>query len=145
MKKKGLLESPRKDLLQNLAKNIGLSVCGGNIRKHSKEEYKCITESWMRENIDDRVKGCFPLTNGYLKVKLKDDIGVDDYDKAKSMPSHVGSYILSHSIRMMNEVINQIGGFYDNTIYYTNTDSGYIHKKYWSNLDDIGFVGKSLG
>ena len=45
----------------------------------------------------------------------------------------------------MNEVINQIGGFFNNSVYYTDTDSLYIHKKYWSSLVDKGFVGKSLG
>ena len=102
----------------------------------------------MTENFDDRVKEWFPLKNGNLIVKLEDDEGVDDFDKAKSintMPSHFGSYILSHSKRLMNSVINQIDGFYNNNIYYTDTDSIYIHKKYWSNLIDNGFVGKSLG
>ena len=45
----------------------------------------------------------------------------------------------------MDEVIIQIGGFYINSIYYTDTDSRYFHKKYWSNLVDNGFVAKSLG
>ena len=45
----------------------------------------------------------------------------------------------------MNEVINQIGGFYKNSIYYGDTDSMYIHKEYCSDLVDNGFVGKSLG
>ena len=45
----------------------------------------------------------------------------------------------------MNDVIRQIGGFYKNSIYYTDTDSLYIHKKYWSDLVDNGFVGKSPG
>ena len=45
----------------------------------------------------------------------------------------------------MNEVINQTGGFYINIFYYGDTDSMYIYKKYWSNLVDIGFVGKSHG
>ena len=103
----------------------------------------------MRENFDDRVKEWFSLKNGNLIVKLEDDEGVDDYDKAKSvntMPSHFGSYILSHSKRLMNAVFNQIGGFYNNTsIYNTDIDSLYTHKKYWSDLVDNGFVGKSLG
>ena len=89
-----------------------------------------------------------PLKNGNLIVKLEDDEGVDEYDKVKSvnrMPSHFGSFILSHSKRLMNEVINQTGGFYNNSIYYTDKDSLYIHKKYWSHLVDNGFVGKSLG
>ena len=80
--KRDLFKSQGKDLLQNLAKKIGLSVYGGNIRKDINEEYKCVTENWMRENFDDRVKEWFPLKNGNLIVKLEDDEGVDDYDKA---------------------------------------------------------------
>ena len=142
-----LFKSQGKDLLQNLAKKIGLSVYGGNIRKDINEEYKCVTENWMRENYDNRVKEWFPLKNGNLIVKLEDDEGVDDFDKAKSintMPSHFGSTILSHSKRLMNEVFNEIDAFYNNNIYYTDTDSGYIHKKYWNKLDEKGYVGKKL-
>ena len=146
--KRDMFKSQGKDLLQNLAKKIGLSVYGGNIRKDINEEYKCVTENWMRENFDDRVKEWFPLKNGNFIVKLEDDEGVDDYDKAKSintMPSHFGSYILSHSKRLMNDVFREIDGFYSNNIYYGDTDSGYIHKKHWSTLVKKGFVGKSLG
>ena len=146
--KRDLFKSQGKDLLQNLGTKIGLSVYGGNIRKDINEEYKCVTEHWMKENFVDRVKEWFPLKNGSLIVKLEDDEGVDDYDKAKSinkMPSQFGSYILSHSKRSMNNVIKQINGFYNNIIYYTDTDSLYIHKKYWSTLVEKGYVGKSLG
>ena len=146
--KRDLFKSQGKDLLQNLAKKIGLSVYGGNIRKDINEEYKCVTENWMRENFDDRVKEWFPLKNGNLIVKLEDDEGVDNFDKAKSvntMPSHFGSTILSHSKRLMNNVFNEIDAFYNNVIYYTDTDSGYIHKKYWNKLDEKGYVGKKLG
>ena len=45
----------------------------------------------------------------------------------------------------MDDLIKQIGGFYNNVNYYTVTDSLYIHKKYWSDLVDNGFVGKILG
>ena len=112
------------------------------------EEYKCVTETWMRENFDDRVKEWCPLKKCNLVVKSEDDKGVDDYDKAKSvntMPSHSGNYLLSHSKRLMNNVIKQIGGFYITCVYYTDTDSLYIHKKYWSDLVDNGFVAKSFG
>ena len=146
--KRDMFKSQGKDLLQNLAKKIGLSVYGGNIRKDINEEYKCVNENWMRENFDDRVKEWFPLKNGNFIVKLEDDEGVDDFDKAKSintMPSHFGSFILSHSKRLMNDVFREIDGFYSNNIYYGDTDSGYIHKKHWSTLVEKGFVGKSLG
>ena len=54
-------KSQGKDLLQNLAKKIGLSVYGGNIRKDINEKYKCVTENWLREKFDDSVKEWFPL------------------------------------------------------------------------------------
>ena len=146
--KRDMFKSQGKDLLQNLAKKIGLSVYGGNIRKDINEEYKCVTENWMRENFDDRVKEWFPLRNGNFIVKLEDDEGVDDFDKAKTintMPSHFGSFTLSHSKRLLNNVFNEIDGFYSNNIYYGDTDSGYIHKKHCSTLVEKGYVGKHLG
>ena len=102
----------------------------------------------MRENLDDRVKDRFPSKNGNLIVKLEDDECVDIYEKAKlvnTLSSHFGSYISPPSKRMMNDVIKKIVGFYNNSIYYTDNDSLYIHKKYWCDLVDNGFVGKSLG
>ena len=132
---------------QNVAKMIGLSLYGGNIRKDINEEYKCVTETWMRESFDDSVKEWLPLKNGNSIVKLEDDEGVDDYDKAISintMPSHFDSYIFSHSKRLMNDVIEQIGGFYNNSIEYADTDSLYIHKKYWSDLVDNGLFENLL-
>ena len=102
----------------------------------------------MKENFDDRTREWFPLKNGNLIVKLEDDEGVDDYDKAKlvnTMPSHLGSNILSHRKRLMNDVFKQIDGFYNNSFYYTDADSLYIHKKYWSDFVEKGLVGKGLG
>ena len=93
-------------------------------------EHKCVTVNWMRENFDDRVKEWFPAKNGNSLKKLEDDEGVDDYDKTKSintMPSHFGSFILSHSKRLMNNVIRDRDGFYCNNFYYGDTDSGYNH------------------
>ena len=102
----------------------------------------------MKDIFDDRVKEWFPLKNGNLIVNLEDDKRVEDFDKAKSMntlPSLFGRYILSHCERLMNGVIKQKGGFSYNSIYYRDTDYLYIHNKYWSDLVDNGFVGKSLG
>ena len=41
--------------------------------------------------------------------------------------------------------MNDVDGFYNNSIYYTDTDSLYIHKKYWSTSVEKGCVGKPLG
>ena len=102
----------------------------------------------MKENFDDRVKEWFPLKNGNSIAKIEDDLGIDDNDKAKSintMQSHYGTYILSKSKRLMNDVIKQLGGFNNNTIYYGDTDFLYIHMKHWSSSVDNGFAGKGLG
>ena len=88
------------------------------------------------------------MENGFSIVNLEDAAGVDEYDDARSvntMPSNFGSFILSHSKSLMNEVINQIDGFSNYSIYYTDTDPLYIHKKHWSSLSDNGFFGKSFG
>ena len=92
-----------------------MSVSGGNIQKDINEDYKCVTETWMRANFDDRVREWFPLKNENLVVKLEVNKCVDDYDKAKSMnimPFLFRSYILSLSKRLVIEVINQMGGFF---------------------------------
>ena len=62
--KRDLFKSQRKDLLQNLAEKISLSIYGGNIRKDFYEEFKCVTEKKMGETFDDRVKEWLPLKNG---------------------------------------------------------------------------------
>ena len=45
------------------------------------------------------------------------------------LPSHLGALILSNSKRIMNNSIREINGFYNNSIYYGDTDSLYIEKK----------------
>ena len=102
----------------------------------------------MRENLDDWVREWSPSKNRNLIVKLEDDKGVGHYDKRKSnntMPSYFRSCILSHCKSLMNDVIEQIDAFYNNSIYYTDADSLHIHKKHWSDLVDNGFVCVSLG
>ena len=44
----------------------------------------------------------------------------------------------------MDEVKYLIGGFFNNSFYYTDTDFLYMHKNYWSSLVDNGFFGISL-
>ena len=44
----------------------------------------------------------------------------------------------------MNGFIHAIDGFYTNDVYYTDTDSLYVESKHWDELNNAGFVGKSL-
>ena len=77
------------------------------------------------------------MKNGNFIIKLEVDAGVDDQILAKSTnqtPCHLGSYILSHSKRSMNNFFREIDGFYSNNVPYGHTDSAYHHKKQWSAL-----------
>ena len=109
-----------------------MSVYGGNNRKEVNEAYKCVTENWMRKNFDDSVKEWFTPKTGNFLVKVEDDEGVDDFDKAKSvntMSSLFGSCVLAHSKGLMNNVFREIDGFYRIFFYYGDTDSAYTQKK----------------
>ena len=61
----------------------------------------------------------------------KDDGLDDDCDIKNTLPAVLGAFILSNNKRNMNNFIREINGFYNNSIYYGDTDSLYIEKKYW--------------
>ena len=72
---------------------------------------------------------------------MKKDDGLDDYyDIKKNLPAVLGAFILSISIRIMNNFIEEINGFCNNSIYYRDTDSLYIEKKYCFVLDKANLV-----
>ena len=80
-------------------------------------------------------------------VKIKDKEGVDDEGiskKVNSQPCHLGSFKLSHSKMLMNDVILALDGFENNKIYYGDTDSIYIHNKDYEILSTKVIVGKNL-
>ena len=71
-------------------------------------------------NFNDRVEKWFPLINSSLIMNLEDDKGAEDYIKTKSIskiPLHFGSNILPHSKKLLNDVIKQIGGFFEKSNY----------------------------
>ena len=79
----------------------------------------------MRIIFDDWVKDWFAFKNGNLTGRLEDDKFVDDYYNTKSIkaiPSRFCSYILSHTQRLMNDVIKPIDGFNNNGFYYTDSN-----------------------
>ena len=76
---------------------------------------------------------------------MKKDDGLEgDNDVKNTLPSHLGAFILSISERIMNNFIREINGFYNNSIYYGDTNSLYTEKKYWDVLDKANLVGKNL-
>ena len=135
----------RNDLMQGLIKLIMNSLYGVQIRKDINESYYCKSENWMKTEFDENVLDYWKLPNGNYIVKMKKDDGLDDDCDIKStLPAVLGAFILANSRRIMNMFIREINGFYENNVYYTDTDSLYIEKKYWDVLDEANLVGDNL-
>ena len=135
----------KNDLMQGLVKLIMNSLYGVQIRKDINESYSCKSETWMKTEFDENVLDYWKLTNGNYIVKMKKDDGLDDdCDIKNTLPAVLGAFNLSNSKRIMNNFIREINGFYNNSIYYGDTDSLYIEKKYWDVLDKANLVGEGL-
>ena len=135
----------KNDLMQGLVKLIMNSSYGVQIRRDINESYSCKSETWMKTEFDENVLDHWKLTNGNYIVKMKKDDGLDDdCDIKNTLPAVLGAFILSNSKRIMNNFIREINGFYNNSIYYGDTDSLYIDKKYWDVLDKANLAGESL-
>ena len=135
----------KNDLLQGLIKLIMNSLYGVQIRRDINESYYCKSENWMKTEFDEYVLDYWKLPNGNYIVKMKKDDGLDDdCDITNTLPAVLGAFILANSRRIVNEFIREINGFYSNNIYYTDTNSLYIEKKYWDVLDKANLVGEEL-
>ena len=132
-------------LMQGLVKLIMNSLYGVQIRKDINESYSCKSETWMKTEFDENVLDYRKLPNGNYIVKVKKDDGLDDdCDIKNTLPAVLGAFILSNSKRNMNKFLREIKGFCNNSIYYGDTDSLYIEKKYWDVLDKTNLVGEGL-
>ena len=135
----------KNDLMQGLDKLITNSLYGVQIRRDINESYYCKSENWMKTEFDENILDYWKLPNGNYIVKMKKDDGLDDdCDNKNTLPAVLGAFNLSNSKRIMNNFIREINGFYNNSIYYEDTDSLYIEKKYWDVLDKANLVGKNL-
>ena len=133
------------DLMQKLVILIINSLYGVQIRRDIDQSYKCKSQHWMETEYDENVLDYWKLPNGNYIVKFKKNDGLEgDNDVKKTLPSHLGAFILSNSKRIMNNFIREINGFYNNSIYYGDTDSLHIEKKFWDVLDKANLVGKNL-
>ena len=131
--------------MQGLVKLIMNSLYGVQIRKDINETYYCKSEYWMKTEFDENVLDYWKLPNGNYIVKMKKDDGLDDdCDNKNTLTAVLGAFILANSRRIMNKFIREINGFYENNIYYTDTDSLYIEKNYWDVLDKANLVGDEL-
>ena len=121
------------------------SLYGVQICKDNDQCYKCKPQHEMETEYDENVLDYRRLPNEKYIVKLKKDDRLDGDNNVKNtLPSHLGVFILSNSKQSMNNFIRDINGFFNNSIYYGDTDSLYIEKKYWDVLDEAKLVGKNL-
>ena len=135
----------KNDLMHTLVILSMNSIYGVQIRRDISESYYCKSETWMKTEFDENVVDYWKLPNGTFIVKMKKDDGLDDdCDIKNTLPAVLGAFILSNSKRIMNNFIREINGFYNNSIYYGDTDSLYIQKKYWDVLDKANLVGERL-
>ena len=95
----------------------------------------------METEFDENVFDYWKLPNVNYIVKMKKD---DGCDIKNTSPAVLGAFILSNSKRIMNNFIREVIGFYNISIYYGDTDSLYIEKKYWDVLDKANLVGEGL-
>ena len=101
----------------------------------------------MKTEYDDRVIEWFPLKNNNVRVKIADHEGVEDngYSKKnKSQPCPLGAFKLSHSKRLMKDVIIALDGFKNHKRYYLDIGSVYIHKNNYEVLKEQNLIGKDL-
>ncbi len=80
-----------------------------------------------------------------LYKKQKSGKGCQKEAGLDSHPTMIGVFILAYSRFLMNEVVQCINGFKESIIYYRDTDSLYIKRKYIKLLQDAGYYGKNLG
>ncbi|ESO82750.1 hypothetical protein LOTGIDRAFT_155768 [Lottia gigantea] len=80
-----------------------------------------------------------------LRNKYKREVEINEEEKefdctppksTRLTPSHLGSFVLSHSKKIMNNFIRVIDGFYKPEIYYTDTDTLYISSSNWDKLNE---------
>ena len=113
-----------KVLMLRLVKIIMNRLYGVQICKDIDQSYKCESQHWMETEYDENVLDYWKLPNGNYIVKLKEDDGLDgDNDVENTLPSHLGAFTLSYSKQIMNNFVREINGFYNNSLYYGDTDS----------------------
>ena len=80
----------------------------------------------MQTEYDDNVLDYWKMPNGnYLAKFWKNDGLNGNNDLKNTLPSQLGAFILSNS----KWILKKLSGSCNNSIYYGDTDSLYIHKK----------------
>lgn len=114
-------------------------------------------ESFDADLLRGAVDGFTALNEEQVLASVRKDLN----DNSVTDPSHLGVFILAYSKRIMNQCVDKFNGFQDweNTFYYTDTDSMIIKKslldqlknevvsfpKHKNDTNVIPVVGKGMG
>ena len=91
-------EVEHNDLMQNLVTIFINNLYGVQIRKDNNDFYICKSEHWMETEYDENVLDCSRLPEGICRVKFLEEVGFDsDNYVKKTLPSHLGAFIISNS------------------------------------------------
>ncbi|ESO82642.1 hypothetical protein LOTGIDRAFT_155656 [Lottia gigantea] len=102
------------------------------------------SEATLKANYDSHVKSYEKVNDSQYIVEINEE--EKEFIPPKSTrltPSHLGSFVLSHSKKIMNNFIRVIDGSYKPEIYYTDTDSLYISSSNWDKLNEAGLVSEN--
>ncbi|ESO84692.1 hypothetical protein LOTGIDRAFT_168560 [Lottia gigantea] len=128
----------------NCMKLFGNSLYGKSIQKDITTSRHLWSEATLKANYDSHVKSYEKVNDSQYIVEINEE--EKEFIPPKSTrltPSHLGSFVLSHSKKIMNNVIRVIDGFYKPEIYYTDTDSLYISSSNWDKLNEGGLVSEN--
>ncbi|ESO99448.1 hypothetical protein LOTGIDRAFT_158533 [Lottia gigantea] len=125
----------------NCMKLLDNFLYGKSIQKDIFTTRHLWNEATLQANFDSRVKTYEKIN--YTQYIVETEIEEKETeDSTRLTPSHLGSFILSHSKKIMNNFIHVINGFYKPEIYYTDTDSLYITSNNWKKLNRAGLVSE---
>ncbi|ESO89867.1 hypothetical protein LOTGIDRAFT_164555 [Lottia gigantea] len=129
----------------NCMKLLGNSLYGKSIQKDRKTRNHLWNEVTFQAYFDSHVKNYEKIndTQYFVETEIEEkELNAEDHStkSTRLTPSHLGSFVLSHSKKIMNNFIHVINGFYKPEIYYTDTDSLYISSRNWDKLNRAGLV-----
>ncbi|ESO99318.1 hypothetical protein LOTGIDRAFT_158399 [Lottia gigantea] len=103
------------------------------------------SEASLKDNFDSHIKSYHKVNETqYIVEREEEEKEISETKSTTRLtPSHLGSFVLSHRKKVMNNFIHVIDGFYKPEIYYTDTDSLYISSSNWEKLNEAGLVSEN--
>ncbi|ESO82895.1 hypothetical protein LOTGIDRAFT_155937 [Lottia gigantea] len=130
----------------NCMKLLSNSLYVKSIQKDITTSRHLWSEATLKANSDSHVKS-YPTVNEtqyIVEINLEEkEFDCTPPKSTRLTPSHLGSFVLSHSKKIMNNFIHVIDGFYKPEIHYTDTDSLYISSSNWDKLNEAGLVSEN--